>query len=277
MDLFLVEKALSKKKFSKFFFCILFYILEDLPFFFCLVELSFLDLDCLYLVAAIPHRRRIGGEEGSWGGDQVLWKPSGVVVQVAGLVTVPGGSWGGNLVFFKLSRVGVHLSGLVATPEGSWGGDQVFWKLSWIGVQVATPGGSWDGNHVLKKLQEIMVQAAELVTVPWRSWFGDHILRKLSGCESAGSRTCCNTWSKLRLRPGLDEAFRFQSSGGRTCYNTRRKLGWQASCVEAARVHGGMHQLLVNNALCFKSIVALFSFRLKLFSVSYIVMVKTAK
>ena len=27
----------------------------------CLVMLSFLDLDCLYIVAAIPHRRRIGG------------------------------------------------------------------------------------------------------------------------------------------------------------------------------------------------------------------------
>ena len=45
----------------------------------------------------------MGGEGGSWGGDQVLWKPSGVVVQVAGLVTVPGGSWGGDLVFLKLS------------------------------------------------------------------------------------------------------------------------------------------------------------------------------
>ena len=30
-----------------------------------------------------------------------------VIVQVAGLVTVPEGSWGGNLVFFKLSGIRV--------------------------------------------------------------------------------------------------------------------------------------------------------------------------
>ena len=47
------------------------------------------------------------GGRGRRGGDQVLWKPSGVVVQVAGLVTVPGGSWGGDLVFLKLSAAGV--------------------------------------------------------------------------------------------------------------------------------------------------------------------------
>ena len=58
-------------------------------------------LEFLLQGAAIPNRRRIGGEGEGWGGDQVLWKPSGVVVQVAGLVTVPGGSWAGNLVFFE--------------------------------------------------------------------------------------------------------------------------------------------------------------------------------
>ena len=64
----------------------------------------------------------MGGEGGSWGGDQVLWKPSGVVVQVAGLVTVPGGSWGGDQVFLTLSGVGVQVTGLVTTPGGSDGG-----------------------------------------------------------------------------------------------------------------------------------------------------------
>ena len=94
IDWFLSEKACGHKKFEKVFFLNtflptgIFAILE----FFCLVQSSFLDLDCLYIDAAIPHRRRIGGERGGWGGGQVLWKPSGVVVQVAGFVTVPGGS-----------------------------------------------------------------------------------------------------------------------------------------------------------------------------------------
>ena len=53
--------------------------------------------------------------EGSWGSDQALWKPSGVVVQVTGLATVPRESCGGNLVFWQLSGVGVHVAGLVVT------------------------------------------------------------------------------------------------------------------------------------------------------------------
>ena len=86
----------------------------------CLLPLCFLDLDCLCIDAAIPHRRRIGGEGRGQVCDQVLWKPSGVVVQVAGLVTVPGRSWGGNLVFLKLLGIGVPLAGLVTTPGRSW-------------------------------------------------------------------------------------------------------------------------------------------------------------
>ena len=58
----------------------------------------------------------MGGEGGSWGGDQVLWKPSGVGVQVAGLVAIPGGSWGGDQVLWKLSGVGVQVAALVTTP-----------------------------------------------------------------------------------------------------------------------------------------------------------------
>ena len=45
------------------------------------------------------------------------------MVQVAGLVTVPGGSWGGNQVFLTLSGVGVQVTGLVTTPGGSDGGN----------------------------------------------------------------------------------------------------------------------------------------------------------
>ena len=67
-----------------------------------MVQLSFLDLNCLYIDDAIPHRMRIGGEGGGLGGDQVLWNRSGVVVQVAGLVTVLGASWSGNLFFLSL-------------------------------------------------------------------------------------------------------------------------------------------------------------------------------
>ena len=43
------------------------------------------------------------------------------MVQVAGLVTVPGGSWGGDQVFLTLSGVGVQNTGLT-TPGGSDGG-----------------------------------------------------------------------------------------------------------------------------------------------------------
>ena len=96
-----MKRLLSIKKFEIFFLHNFSYILEYLLLyrFLCLVELSFWDLDCLYIVAAIPHRRRIGGEGGDWVGDQVLWKLSEVVVQVAGLVTVRGGSWGGEWSF----------------------------------------------------------------------------------------------------------------------------------------------------------------------------------
>ena len=51
-------------------------------------------------------------------------------MQVAGLVTVPGGSWGGDLVLLKLSGVRLQVAGLVATPGVSWGGDQVLLELS---------------------------------------------------------------------------------------------------------------------------------------------------
>ena len=67
MDLFLGGKGLwQQKSFKRF---LLHPFLHTGTFaivdFFCLLELSFLDLDCLYLVAVIPHMRRIGGEEGS--------------------------------------------------------------------------------------------------------------------------------------------------------------------------------------------------------------------
>ena len=71
-----------------------------------------------------------------WGVDQVLWKLSGVVVQVAGLVTTPGGSLDGYQVFWELPWVVVQVTGLVTTPGGSWGGDQVLWKLPGVLVYV---------------------------------------------------------------------------------------------------------------------------------------------
>ena len=92
-----MKRLLAKKKFEKVVFYILFLTYWKIchsRVFLCLVELSLLDLDCLYIAAANPHRRRIGGEGGSWGGDQVLWKPSGVGSQVAGLVKISDGSWG---------------------------------------------------------------------------------------------------------------------------------------------------------------------------------------
>ena len=48
---------------------------------------------------------------GSWGGDQVLWKMPGVVVQVTGLFTSPGGSWDGYQVLWKLPGVVVQVTG----------------------------------------------------------------------------------------------------------------------------------------------------------------------
>ena len=45
-----------------------------------------------------------------------------IVVQVAGLVTVLGGSWGGDHVLLKLSGVGVQVTRLVTAPGGSNGG-----------------------------------------------------------------------------------------------------------------------------------------------------------
>ena len=41
---------------------------------------------------------------------------------MAGLVATPGGSWGGDQVLWKLSGVGVQVTGLVTTPGGSDGG-----------------------------------------------------------------------------------------------------------------------------------------------------------
>ena len=48
-----------------------------------------------------------------------MWKLSGVVVQVAGLVTTPGASFGGDQVLWKLPGVVVQVAGLVTTPGGS--------------------------------------------------------------------------------------------------------------------------------------------------------------
>ena len=95
-----MKRLLAKKSLKRFSFTYFFAYWKIL----CFVPLTFLDLSFLYIDASIPNRRRIGGDGGGWGGDQVFWKPSGVVVQVVGLVTVPGGSWGGNLfyVYFKL-------------------------------------------------------------------------------------------------------------------------------------------------------------------------------
>ena len=69
VDLLLGEKVFGNKKIKKSFFftCIPFLTCWKIFHsrdFLCLVELSFLDLDFLYIVAAIPHRRRIGGEGG---------------------------------------------------------------------------------------------------------------------------------------------------------------------------------------------------------------------
>ena len=59
-----MKRLLAKKKFDFFLHTFLhtgrFAILE----FLCLVQLSFLDLNFLYIGAAIPNRRRIGGEGG---------------------------------------------------------------------------------------------------------------------------------------------------------------------------------------------------------------------
>ena len=53
---------------------------------------------------------------------------------MVGLVTTPGGSWGGGQVLWRLSGVGVQVSGLVTTPGGSCGADHVLLKLSGVGV-----------------------------------------------------------------------------------------------------------------------------------------------
>ena len=55
-------------------------------------------------------------------------------MQVTGLVTTPGGSWGGDQVLWKLPGVLVQVTGLVTTPGGSWDGDQVLWKLQGVVV-----------------------------------------------------------------------------------------------------------------------------------------------
>ena len=53
---------------------------------------------------------------------------------MVGLVTTPGGSWGEDQVLWKLSGVGVQVAGLVTTPGGSCGADHVLLKLSGVGV-----------------------------------------------------------------------------------------------------------------------------------------------
>ena len=50
------------------------------------------------------------------GGDQVLLKLPGVVVQVAGLVTPPGGSMDGDLVLLELPGVVVQVTVLGTPP-----------------------------------------------------------------------------------------------------------------------------------------------------------------
>ena len=57
------------------------------------------------------------------GCNQVLWKLQDIVVQVAGLVTVPGGSWGGDHVLLKLLGFGVQVTRLVTAPGVSNGGN----------------------------------------------------------------------------------------------------------------------------------------------------------
>ena len=57
-------------------------------------------------------------------------------MQVTGLVTTPGGSWGGDQVLWKLPGVVVQVLGLVTTHTVSWDDDKVFWKLPGVVVQV---------------------------------------------------------------------------------------------------------------------------------------------
>ena len=52
-------------------------------------------------------------------GNQVLWKLQEILVQVAGLVTVPCGSWGRDHLLLKLSGFGVQVTRLVTAPGGS--------------------------------------------------------------------------------------------------------------------------------------------------------------
>ena len=63
--------------------------------------------------------RMVTTSGGCWDGDQVLWKLSGVVVQVTVLVTTPEGSLDGDQVLWKLPGVIVQVTGLVLTPGGS--------------------------------------------------------------------------------------------------------------------------------------------------------------
>ena len=73
--------------------------------------------------------------------DQVLWELPGVIVQVTGLVTIPGGSWNGDQVLWNLQGVVVQVAGIIKTPGGSCVGDQVLWKMSGV-VSHITPAGS---------------------------------------------------------------------------------------------------------------------------------------
>ena len=57
-------------------------------------------------------------------------------MQVAGLDTTPGRSFGGDQVMWKLSGVLVQVKGPVTTHVGILGDDQVSWKLPGVVVQV---------------------------------------------------------------------------------------------------------------------------------------------
>ena len=125
IDLFLGEKACGPKKvwtscFFTYFFFTSWYICDSRVFMFEAVELFGLGL--LVHRCCNPPQKEDKRGGGCWVSDQVLWKPSSVVMQVAGLVTVPRGSWGGDNVLLKLSGVGVQVTGLDTTPGGSNGG-----------------------------------------------------------------------------------------------------------------------------------------------------------
>ena len=65
---------------------------------------------------------------------------------MARLVATPGESLGGDQVLWKLSGVKVWVAGFFTTPEGSKSRDQVLWKLS--GVQLR-----W--QDLLQHLEEV--------------------------------------------------------------------------------------------------------------------------